>query len=157
MFGVLFYLLFVLLISSHRCLDVLLFEKIQDYEEKTLSSSKQEERQLFLDHIDPIWFRSLVHTLACMHRLDYLILIPIGFGFYTWLDFLSPVVMSVVQVFHHLWCWVLLVLSVVSVSLPSIVMWGDRGEVRCYGLSMVWNGGDGWIPSGVVVSHARIC
>jgi hypothetical protein len=54
MFGVLFYLLFVLLISSHRCLDVLLFEKIQDYEEKTLSRSKQEERQLFLDHIDPI-------------------------------------------------------------------------------------------------------
>jgi hypothetical protein len=31
MFGVLFYLLFVLLFSSHRCLDVSLFENIQDY------------------------------------------------------------------------------------------------------------------------------
>jgi hypothetical protein len=28
---------------------------------------------------------------------------------------------------------------------------------RCCGLSKVWNGGDDWIPSGVVVSHARIC
>jgi hypothetical protein len=31
LFGVLFYLLFILLISSHRRLDVLLIEKIQDY------------------------------------------------------------------------------------------------------------------------------
>jgi hypothetical protein len=35
-------------------------------------------------------------------------------------------------------------LSVVSVGLPSIMMWGDRGEVRCYGLSKVWNGGEGY-------------
>jgi hypothetical protein len=35
------------------------------------------------------------------------------------------------------------VLSVESVGLPSIVMWGDRGEFRCYGLSKVWNGGEG--------------
>jgi hypothetical protein len=33
--------------------------------------------------------------------------------------------------------------SVQSVGLPFIVMWGDRGEVRCYGLSKVWNGGEG--------------
>jgi hypothetical protein len=30
-----------------------------------------------------------------------------------------------------------------SVSLPSVVMGGDCGEVRCYDLSMGWNGGDG--------------
>jgi hypothetical protein len=32
----LFYLLFVLLVSRHYYLDVLLFKKIQNYEEKTL-------------------------------------------------------------------------------------------------------------------------
>jgi hypothetical protein len=35
------------------------------------------------------------------------------------------------------------VLSVESVSLPSVVMRGDCGEVRCCGLSKVWNGGEG--------------
>jgi hypothetical protein len=44
MFDVLFYLLFILLVSSRRYLDVSLFEKIQNYEEKTLSSSKREAR-----------------------------------------------------------------------------------------------------------------
>jgi hypothetical protein len=33
--------------------------------------------------------------------------------------------------------------SVESVSLPSVVMCGDRGEIRCCGLSKVWNGGEG--------------
>jgi hypothetical protein len=41
------------------------------------------------------------------------------------------------------------VLSVESVGLPSIVMSGDRGEIRCYGLSMVWNGGEGCDPHGL--------
>jgi hypothetical protein len=50
-----------------------------------------------------------------------------------------------------------LVLSVKSVGLPSVMKWGDRGEVRCCGLSKVSNGGDDWISSGVVVSLARIC
>jgi hypothetical protein len=39
------------------------------------------------------------------------------------------------------------VLCVESVVLPSVMMCGDRGEVRCRGLSKVWNGGDGWNPS----------
>jgi hypothetical protein len=47
--------------------------------------------------------------------------------------------------------------SVEIAGLPFIVMRGDRGEVRCCGLSKVWNGGDGWNPSGDVVCHARIC
>jgi hypothetical protein len=44
---------------------------------------------------------------------------------------------------------------VLSVGLPS-EMWVDCGEDRCCGLSIGWNGGDGWIPSGDVDSHARI-
>jgi hypothetical protein len=47
--------------------------------------------------------------------------------------------------------------SIESVGPPSIEMWGDRGEDHCCGLSMGWNGGDGWILSGDVDSHARIC
>jgi hypothetical protein len=31
---------------------------------------------------------------------------------------------------------------VLSVGLPFNVMWGDRGEIRCCGLSKVWNGGE---------------
>jgi hypothetical protein len=57
-----FYLLFILLVSSHYCLDVSLFEKIQDYEEKTLSSSKWEVRQVTLDYFVPICFLSLIYT-----------------------------------------------------------------------------------------------
>jgi hypothetical protein len=45
---------------------------------------------------------------------------------------------------------------VLSVGLPS-EMWVDCGEDRCCGLSIGWNGGDGWILSGDVDSHARIC
>jgi hypothetical protein len=62
MFDILFYLLFILLVSSHYCLDVSLFEKIQDYEDKTLSSSKREARQVTLDHFVPICFLSLVYA-----------------------------------------------------------------------------------------------
>jgi hypothetical protein len=62
MFDVLFYLLFILLVSSRYRLDVSLFEKIQDYEEKTLSSSKWEARPVTLDHFVPIYFLSLVYT-----------------------------------------------------------------------------------------------
>jgi hypothetical protein len=45
---------------------------------------------------------------------------------------------------------------VLSVGLPS-EMWVDCGEDRCCGLSIGWNGGDGWILSGDVDSHAQIC
>jgi hypothetical protein len=66
LFGILFYLFFVLLIFGHYHLDVSLFEKIQDYEEKTLSSNKRKAGQVTLDHIDTICFLLLVYTLACM-------------------------------------------------------------------------------------------
>jgi hypothetical protein len=63
-----FYLFACIAYSSHHCLDVSLFEKIQDYEEKTLGSSKWEARQVTLDHFVPICFLSLVYT-SCMHYL----------------------------------------------------------------------------------------
>jgi hypothetical protein len=66
MFDVPFYLLFILLVSGLYRLDVLLFEKIQDYEEKTLSNSKRKARQVTLDHFVLIYFLSLVFT-SCMH------------------------------------------------------------------------------------------
>jgi hypothetical protein len=44
-----------------------------------------------------------------------------------------------------------------SFGLPSIVMLGDRGEDRCRGLIMGWNGRDDWIPSSDVICLARIC
>jgi hypothetical protein len=47
--------------------------------------------------------------------------------------------------------------NVESVGLPSVVTCSDPGEVRCCGLSKVWNGGDSWNPSSDVVCHARIC
>jgi hypothetical protein len=34
-------------------------------------------------------------------------------------------------------------LSVESIGLPSVVMWGDRGDIQCCGLSNVWNSGEG--------------
>jgi hypothetical protein len=58
-----FYLFLVLLVSGHYRLNVSLFEKIQDYEDKTLSSSKREVRQVTLYHIDPMCFLPLVYTL----------------------------------------------------------------------------------------------
>jgi hypothetical protein len=54
-----FYLFLVLLVSGHYRLDVSFFEKIQDYEDKTLSNSKREARQVTLDHIDPMCSLSL--------------------------------------------------------------------------------------------------
>jgi hypothetical protein len=63
---------------------------------------------------------------------------------------LSHEVMSGVQVFPSLWYWVWLVLSVESVGLLSVMIWGNRSEIRCCALSNVWNGGDGWNPSGDV-------
>jgi hypothetical protein len=82
LFDTLFYLLFVLLVSSHLYLDISLFEKIQDYEEKTLSSSKREARQVTLDHIDPMFSLFLSSSHFGLHAL---ILLPkphtLGIGF----------------------------------------------------------------------------
>jgi hypothetical protein len=60
---------------------------------------------------------------------------------------LSPAVLSCRT---NLSIFMMLILACVeSVGLPSVVMWGDRGEVRCCGLSKVWNGGEGCDPHGL--------
>jgi hypothetical protein len=48
--------------SSHCCLDISLFEKIQDYKEEVLEQQQAEARQVMLDHFVPICFLSLVYT-----------------------------------------------------------------------------------------------
>jgi hypothetical protein len=54
-----------------------MFEKIQDYKEKTLSSSKREVRQVLFDHIDPICFLPLLTLLHTSIKLNTY-LIPLG-------------------------------------------------------------------------------
>jgi hypothetical protein len=73
---------------------------------------------------------SLYYTLAaCINSLPKPWCFRIGV---LWLVvLLSPTVMGVIQVFPSLWCWVWLVLSVEGVGLLSLLMWGDRGEIRC--------------------------
>jgi hypothetical protein len=112
--------LFILLISGHYRLDVSLFEKIQDYEEKTLSSSKQESRQVFLDHIDPICFLPLVTHLRALIGLS-IPYIHIGLGL-SLVDLLSPAVMSVIQVFPSYMILSLACLFVRVFGLPSVEM-----------------------------------
>jgi hypothetical protein len=62
--------------------------------------------------------------------------------------------MSVIQVFPSYMMLSLACVFVTMFGLPSLAMRGDHGEDRCCGLSKVWNGGDGWNPSGDVVCHA---
>jgi uncharacterized membrane protein len=94
-----FYLFLVLLDSGHYCLDVLFFEKIQDYEDKTLSSSKREARQVTLDHIDPMCSLSFSSVHIGLHALILYLSLILRIWVQTWLVMLSHVVMSVVQVF----------------------------------------------------------
>jgi uncharacterized membrane protein len=94
-----FYLFFVLLVFYHYRLDILLFEKIQDYEDKTLSSSKQEARQVTLDHIDPMCSFSLSSIHIGLHALILYLSLICRIWVHTWLVMLSHAVMSVVQVF----------------------------------------------------------
>jgi hypothetical protein len=141
------------------CLELLvsgLWESSRTWLPRLLAAASRRARQVTLDHLVPICFLSLVYKLACMH---YYCTLASYFRnwVHTWLAILSHAVMSVVQVFPSLWCWVWVVLIVESVGLPSVMMWGDRGDIRCYGLSKVWNGGDSWNPSGDVVCHAQIC
>jgi hypothetical protein len=94
-----FYLFLVLLISNHYRLDVSLFEKIQDYEKKTLSSSKWEARQVTLDHIDSMCSLSFSSIHIGMHALILYLSLILRIWVQTWLVMLNHAVMSVVQVF----------------------------------------------------------
>jgi hypothetical protein len=116
-----FYLFLVLLIFGHYRLDISLFEKIQDYEEKTLSSSKREARQVTLDHIDPMCSLSFSSIHIGMHALILYLSIILRIWVHTWLFFLRHAVMSVVQVFPS---FVMLSLSCIFMrdGLPSVKM-----------------------------------
>jgi hypothetical protein len=64
-----FHLFLLLLVSGHYCLDVSFFKKIQDYEDKNLSSSKREVRQVTLDHIDPMCSLFVSNIYFGLHAL----------------------------------------------------------------------------------------
>jgi hypothetical protein len=98
-------------------------------------AASRRARQVTLDHVDPMWFISLVYTLACMLQYCYLSLI-LRIWVHTWLILLSHAVINAVQVFPS---FVMLSLSCVFVrdGLPSLEMWFDCVEDRCYGLSKV--------------------
>jgi hypothetical protein len=75
---------------------------------------------VFLDHIDPICFLPLVTHLRALIGLP-IPYIPIGLGL--WLvDLLSPVVMSVVQVFPSYMMLCLACVFVRVFGLPSVEM-----------------------------------
>jgi hypothetical protein len=75
---------------------------------------------VFLDHIDPICFLPLVTHLYALIGLP-IPYIPIGLGL--WLvDLLSPVVMSVVQVFPSYMMLSLTCVFVRVFGLPSVEM-----------------------------------
>jgi uncharacterized membrane protein len=116
-----FYLFLVLLVSGHYRLDVSFFDKIQDYEDKTLSSSKREGRQVTLDRIDPMCSLSFSSIHIGMHPLILYLSLILRIWVYTWLVMLSHAVMSVVQVFPS---FAMLSLACVFVreGLPSIEM-----------------------------------
>jgi uncharacterized membrane protein len=88
-----------LLVSGHYRLDVSLFEKIQDYEEKTLSSSKWEARQVILDYIDPMYSLSFSSIQIGLHYLILYLSLILRIWVHTWLVMFSHAVMSVVQIF----------------------------------------------------------
>jgi uncharacterized membrane protein len=115
-----FYLFLVFLVFSHYRLDDLFFEKIQDYEDKTLSSSKQEARQVTLDLIDPMCSLSISSIHIGLQALILYLSLLLRIWVHTWLVMLSHAVICVVPVFpsfviSSLTCGVLRVL----VSQPS--------------------------------------
>jgi hypothetical protein len=94
-------------------------------------------RQVTLDHN---W--SNVLSLSRSHiGLHALILLPktrtLGMWVHTWLVMLIYAVMSVVQVFHPLWCWVWLVPLWECNGLPSFEMWFDRVRIDVVVWAMV--------------------
>jgi hypothetical protein len=89
---------------------------------------------------DPWPYWSYMFSLSRSHTgLHALILLPMPHTFriwvHTWLVMLSHAVLSVVQVFHPLWCWVWLLSLWECYGLPSIEMWGDRVRID----AMVWS------------------
>jgi ABC-type amino acid transport system permease subunit len=116
-----FYLFLVLLVFDHYHLDVSFFKKIQDYEDKSLSSSNWEAWQVTLDHIDPTCSLSISSIHIGLHALILYLCLLLRIWVYTWLAMLSHAVMRVVQIFPSM---VMLSLACVFVrgGLPSVEM-----------------------------------
>jgi hypothetical protein len=66
-------------------------------------------RQVTLDHIDPMCSLSLSSIHIGLHALILYLSLILRIWVHTWLVMLSHAVLSVVQVFPSLWCWVWLV------------------------------------------------
>jgi hypothetical protein len=97
---------------------------------------------VFLYHVDPICLLPLVTLLHAFLKLNtYFDTLRIGIC--VWVVLLSPVVLSYHISLPSLMMLSLVCVSLESVGLPFVVMRVDRGEIRCYGLSKVWNDGDG--------------
>jgi hypothetical protein len=86
----------VLLVFDDYRLDDSFFEKIQDYEDKMLSSSKWEARQVILDHIDSMCSVSISSIHIGLHALTLYVSLLLRIWVHTWLVMLSHAVMSVV-------------------------------------------------------------
>jgi hypothetical protein len=99
MFGVLFYLLFVLLFSSHRCLDVSLFENIQDYKVQDFEQL-QAESMASVPRLYWSYMLSPSSSHYCRHPLNWIPTYTFRIGNCVWVVLLSPAVLSIVQVFH---------------------------------------------------------
>jgi hypothetical protein len=94
---------------------------------KTLSSKQDSKAS------DPWPYWSYVFSLSSSHiGLHPLILLPkpytLGIWVHSWLVMLSHVILSVIQVFHPLWCWVGLCLCgsvvVFHPSICELTVWG---------------------------------
>jgi hypothetical protein len=112
-------------------------------------ATSRRARQVTLDHIDPMYSLSLSSVHIGMHALILYLSLIFRIWVHTWLVMLSHVIMSVVQVFPFFGVLSLACVFVRDVIWPwwGSMLWFEQG----------WNGGDGWILSGDVVGHARIC
>jgi hypothetical protein len=126
---------------------LLLFRCFIVREDSRLRREDFEQQQVGRKASNPWPYWSYMLSFSSVHTgLHALILLlkphALGIWVHTWLVMLSQAVMSIMQVFHPLGCWVWLVPLWECCGLPSIEMWFDRGEDRCCDLSNGWNGGD---------------
>jgi hypothetical protein len=119
-----------LLVSSHRYLDISLFEKIQGYKKKNF-----EQQQTGSKASDPWPYWSYVLSLSSSHiELHALILLPKPHTFRIWVFMLGLLCLAVqswesYKSFHPLWCWVWLVSLWECCGLPSVEMRDDRVRI----------------------------
>jgi hypothetical protein len=133
LFRILFIYLLAMLISSRYHYAAMTLRIFKSSMFKTLSSHLWETKAS-----DPLTCWSYIVSFSGIHIVMHaLIFVPmphtLGMWVHTWLVMLSHAVMSVVQVFHHLWCWVWLV------SLWEMVFHPSRCDLTVVRIdAMVW-------------------